>query len=183
MIVVAELLDGEPFCPICLAIIDVDPEVRLNLLVEPLCLSVCLRVAGGRGIVLDAQELAELGHSEYVVPEESGRLESGNVSRSRNRIHSFGEGVDDDKDGIVRSRSRKLSNEVHGEDLARPCRDLVRREREPRGSMKRLGPLAGGTTLDVSVDISSHSGPLVIASDELKSLGLSGVSSETSVRT
>lgn len=35
--------------------------------------------------------------------------------------------------------------------------------------------------MDVSVDISSHPGPPIIASDELESLGLSGVSGETSV--
>ncbi len=46
-VVVRKLSEREPVTPVCLLVIDKDPEILLDLLIYSFCLSVGLRVKGG----------------------------------------------------------------------------------------------------------------------------------------
>ena len=53
MVVVGKLTDGGPLGPVILAMVDKGPKVLLNLLVDSLCLNICLRMVGSRWRSLD----------------------------------------------------------------------------------------------------------------------------------
>ncbi len=65
-VVVGEFSEREPVTPIGLSVVHKDPEVLLDLLVNPFCLAVCLGVEGGGCIGCDIEHpvefLHELGH-------------------------------------------------------------------------------------------------------------------------
>ncbi len=61
-VVVSEGHEGEPFHPVILEMVDKDSEVFFNLLVDSFCLSICLRVIGGRCICLDLEQVIEVFH-------------------------------------------------------------------------------------------------------------------------
>ncbi len=61
-IVVGELSEREPIAPVVLSVVNKDPEVFLNLLVNLFCLSIGLRVEGHRCVRCDVEHLVEFLH-------------------------------------------------------------------------------------------------------------------------
>ncbi len=61
-IVVGECGKWEPIAPVGLLIVDEDSEILLFLLIDPLHLSVSLRVEGGRGIGHDVKHAIQFFH-------------------------------------------------------------------------------------------------------------------------
>ena len=58
-VVVGELRKRQKVTPIVLVIVDVDPQVLLQDLIQALCLTVSLRVISGGEVLLDVEEMAE----------------------------------------------------------------------------------------------------------------------------
>ena len=62
MIVVLELCQRKQFILVVLPLIDKEVEILFQLLVDPLCLSITLRMVGHSGSQLYAKEAVELLH-------------------------------------------------------------------------------------------------------------------------
>ncbi len=62
MIVVSEGSEREPFCPVGLEVINEHAKILLDLLVDPFCLSISLRVVGCREIAFYLEEVVEVFH-------------------------------------------------------------------------------------------------------------------------
>jgi len=58
-VVVGELCKGQKVIPVILVIIDVDPQVLLQDLIQALCLTISLRVISGGEVLLDVEEMTE----------------------------------------------------------------------------------------------------------------------------
>ena len=56
------LTHGYPLRPVILVVIEEDPEVLLQFLIDALHLPIRLRVEGRRGVVLDPKRGIELSH-------------------------------------------------------------------------------------------------------------------------
>ena len=65
-VVVRELRNGQPLCPVALMVIDADPQVLLYLLVDPFRLPIGLWVVGSGGIPFDVQQLVKILHEARV---------------------------------------------------------------------------------------------------------------------
>ena len=61
-----ELHYGQPIHPIILVVVDIDPEVLLNLLIDPLCLPIGLRIVCHAGVPLYANESIQVFHEEWI---------------------------------------------------------------------------------------------------------------------
>lgn len=62
LIVMGKFSEGEPIAPVCQSVIDEDPEVLLDLLVDLFGLAVRLRVEGGRCVWHDIEHLIKFLH-------------------------------------------------------------------------------------------------------------------------
>src|SRR5882762_2554677 len=62
-IIVCELCHGQPIDPVRLLMVYKEPKVLLDLLIDPFCLAVCLRMEGSRCGHLDSQELIDFSHN------------------------------------------------------------------------------------------------------------------------
>ncbi len=54
--------EGEPFGPVILKVVDEDPEILLNFLVDSFSLSICLWVVGSGYVCLDLEQVIEVFH-------------------------------------------------------------------------------------------------------------------------
>ena len=61
-VVVGKLGHGYPLRPVVLVVVEEDPEVLLQFLVDALRLSIRLRVEGRQGVVLDSERGVERSH-------------------------------------------------------------------------------------------------------------------------
>ncbi len=61
-IVVSEGGEREPFCPVSLEVINEHAKIFFNLLVDPFCLSISLRVVGCREVAFNLEEVIEVLH-------------------------------------------------------------------------------------------------------------------------
>src|SRR5882724_5777869 len=60
-VVIGELRQRQKVIPIVLVIVDIDPQVLLQDLIQVLCLTISLRTISGREVPLDAEKTAERG--------------------------------------------------------------------------------------------------------------------------
>ena len=125
-VVARKLGHGDPVRPVVLAVVDVEPQILLQLLVRPLCLTVSLWVVGHGRVVFNAQEPVEvdsklglelwppvmdylLGHSmqsKDMVPQQPGHVLSIERGGSGYCMHLLGELVDHYQDDILPLRFR-----------------------------------------------------------------------------
>ena len=61
-VVVGKFGHGYPLRPVVLVVVEEDPEVLLQLLIDTLRLSIRLRMEGRRGVVLDPERGVERSH-------------------------------------------------------------------------------------------------------------------------
>ena len=131
----SKLRHGDPVRPVVLVVVDVEPQILLQLLVHPLCLAICLWVVGCGGVVLDAQEfvkadrklglelwapvmdylLGDSMQSKNIIPEQPGCVLGIERGGSGDGMHLLGEPVDHYEDGILSLRLRQGTDEVHGD--------------------------------------------------------------------
>ena len=117
---------GDPVHPVILVVVDVEPQVLLQLLVRLLGLAICLGVVGCGGVVLDPQEpvkadcklglelgtpvmdylLGDFMQSKNIIPQQPGCVLSIECGGSGYGMQLLGEPVNHYKDGILSLRLR-----------------------------------------------------------------------------
>ena len=115
--------------------VDVEPQILLQLLVRPLCLTVSLWVVGCGGGVLNAQEPVKADHKlglelwppvmddllggsmqpKNIIPQQPGCVLGIECGGSGYRMQLLGEPVNHYQDGILSLRFRQGTDEVHGD--------------------------------------------------------------------
>jgi len=120
-VVIGELHKGQKVIPVVLVIVDVDPQVLLQDLIEVLHLTVSLRVISGREVLLDVEKMAErgpeVGHEclaavgydvgrRTMLGEDMAQIQLSKVFRcisgsSGDEQSHLGEAADDDEDRVV----------------------------------------------------------------------------------
>ena len=134
-VVVRKFSHGDSVHPVILVVVDVEPQILLQLLVHPLRLAIRLWVVGCGGVVLDPQEPVEadwklgqelwapvmdylLGDSmqpKDMVPQQPGCVLGIECGGSGYGMHLLGESINHYKDGIPSLRLRQGTDEVHGD--------------------------------------------------------------------
>ncbi len=136
-VVICELCQRQPVCPIVLLMSHEDLEIGFCLLVHALCLAIGLRVVGCGGSQLNSEEGGELagevGHEgrslvtdnllwkSMVMPDmfqeqagNSGRVQG---SDSGDSMDPFGQTIHNYEDGVVPLGVRELTNHVDRDNL------------------------------------------------------------------
>ena len=196
LVVVGKLGDAEPVEPVVLVMVDEETEVLFQLLVDPFRLSIGLRVVRRGGVVLDAQELVKVRHEvrlklgssivddlggnavelEHVVTKQLGHAFSREGGVRGNRVHLLGEAVHNHADGVVAGGDRERSDEIEGDGVPGPGRNVVRLQGCLQQGPSWLRPLTRDTALNILSDVSAHARPVVVPGDELKGLAVTCMS-------
>src|SRR5579859_4866055 len=124
MVIMAELCNFQPLCPVVLPVVDKCPEVLFHLLVNTLRLSICLWVVGCGCIGADPEESEQFSHvlgyklrvsvmddlpgksmiPEHALSQELGKTFCCQGHRSWLQLDHLTEGIHDDKDSIISIR-------------------------------------------------------------------------------
>jgi len=120
-IIVGEFSYRQPFVPIVLALIYKESQELLNFLIDPLCLTISLRVVSSGHCDPDFQQLAETAHEiqhelgpsvtndllrepmEFpnMVSEQLSYARGGNIRGGWYGVSMFGQAIYDDHNGVV----------------------------------------------------------------------------------
>src|ERR1700753_913636 len=191
----SELCQRQPVRPIGLVVIDINPEIVLDLLIHPFHLTIGVRSIGCRRVHLDTKKPVEFAHEPRDV---SGITVRDNLPRytvisyhpvsrqfcdslaidlhgHRFGMKPFGECINPDLDGIIPVAHGKRADEVHGYDFPWSSRYLVRVQ-VPLRPPQRPCPLARLAVADVLFYLVAHAWPPVISFHQLLRAALPRVS-------
>ncbi|KDQ23937.1 hypothetical protein PLEOSDRAFT_1048122, partial [Pleurotus ostreatus PC15] len=164
--------------PVVLALSDEDPEIGLEFLVSPFCLSVGLRVVCSGGSQLDSEHPVDfpgelcnelrtpVGHHG---PRESVQLpdvcgsKGGHCGVSWNEVGAFAYGVDHVHDSVKSIGLRKLNDEVDTQMIPAFIRNWKRMEFTHGQMPLGLRPETEVAMAGVGSDVPGHVGPPVAA--------------------
>ena len=203
MIIVLELSKGEEVRPIILPLIDKEPEVLLQLLVDTFGLAISLGMVGGSGSQFNPEHpvkfSGELGHElgapvrDYlarqavvfpdILKKQSGRPGGCYGGEGGDEVGSFGDRVHYHHHGIVTGRLRQLDYEVYADSIPWSFRDWKGVKLSNWMVSLGLGPEAKVASGDISADVPGHLGPPIVPRHQLQSLPPAGVASHSSVVT
>ena len=161
-IVVGEFGEGKERFPIILLVVAVHSKVLFQNLIRSFCLSIGLRVEGGREVLLNV-EVGKVGapkvggeggatvgsdverktvESVDVLKEELSKFGSGGGFFGGDEVSHFGEAIDEDENGVITGGGRrKFDDVIHGNRFPRSGGNGRRGWRRPcflcRGAFER----------------------------------------------